>query len=223
MGKTIQLPPGGKQEPTQPSPRNPGSDRSSVPWFPLTIAVLIAVGVAMVLVLAQQRESVAGIAPEAGEDHWHSSFSVYACDQWLPPTSTTEHGNGIHSHADGLIHIHPSNPQAAGPNATLGEYLSASGALLTDDSYVPGPGEAPTILDEATGCDGAPAELVVARWAAEDPDAGPEVFRSDLAEYRFRTDGEIFTLALLPEGQPVPRDPSTDPVASPAGPAGLSE
>lgn len=179
-----------------------------IPWFSVSIAALLAIGIATVLVLAQQRESIAGVAPEAFKDHWHTSFSINACGEWLPPTTDTEHGNGIHSHADGVIHIHPANTSAAGPNATLGEFLETAGATLTDDRYLPGRGELPTVLDEAEGCNGEPSQLVLAVWSSEDPTAEAEIVRTGLADYRFETDGQIFTLALVPEGEPVPQSPT---------------
>ena len=193
---------------------NPGGSR--VPWFSISIAAMLALGLTAVLGLAQQRESIAGIAPEAFEDHWHTSFSINSCGEWLPPTSDTEHGNGIHSHADGLIHIHPSSTAASGPNATLGEFLEPAGATLSDDQYLPGRGELPTVLDEAGGCNGEPAELVLAVWSSDDLTAEPEVIRSGLADYQFRTDGQIFTLALLPFGEVVPQSPTAAQVNEPA-------
>lgn len=188
---------------------------SGLPWFSISIGAVVAVGMAAVLILAQQRESVAGVAPEAFSDHWHDSFSIYACDEWLPPTGDTEHGNGIHSHADGLIHIHPSSTAAAGPNATLGEFLETAGATLTDDQYLPGRGEAPTVLDEAVGCDGRPAELLLGVWSSEDPTADPRILRTGLADFRFQRDGEILTLALVPEGETVPQSPNAGQVNNP--------
>lgn len=189
---------------------------SRIPWFPVTVAALLAVGLTVVLVLAQQRESIVGIAPEAFTDHWHASFSINACGEWLPSTTDTEHGNGIHSHADSLIHIHPSSTAAAGPNATLGEFLEAAGATLTDDRYEPGRGELPTILDESEGCNGQPSELLLGVWSSEDPTAEPEVVRTGLADYRFETDGQIFTLALVPEGEAIPQSPTAGQVNEPA-------
>lgn len=189
---------------------------SRIAWFPISIVAVVVVGLALTMVLARQRETVRGIAPEALKDHWHSSFSINMCGEWLPPTTDTEHGGGIHSHADGLIHIHPSSPSASGPNATLGEFLETAGASLSDERYEPGRGELPTVLDEAEGCDGQPSELVLGVWSNDDLTAEPEVIRAGLAEYRFRTDGKILTLALLPEGEAVPQSSTAGQVNEPA-------
>ncbi len=214
MGKASRRANRAKDSSTAAVTANPAGTR--IPWFFVSIAAMLALGSAMIVVLAQQRETIAGVAPEAFRDHWHASFSINSCGEWLPPTSDTEHGDGIHSHADGLIHIHPSSTSAAGPNATLGEFLETAGASLSDEQYLPGRGELPTVLDETNDCDGESSELVLAVWSSDDPLAEPEVIRSGLADYRFRADGQILTLALLPEGEVVPRSPNAGQVNEPS-------
>ena len=216
MGKPTRLPNPSTKPKAEPAGVAVDSTGSRIPWFAIAIAAIVAAGLGTTVVLAQQRETVVGIAPEALKDHWQTSFSINSCGEWLPPTADTEHGNGIHSHADGLIHVHPSSPAASGPNATLGEFLETAGAALTDEQYVPGRGEVPTVLDESSGCDGQPSELVLGVWSNEDPGAEPEIIRTGLADYRFRGDGEILTLALLPEGDPVPQSPTAGAVNDPA-------
>lgn len=192
---------------------DPGGRRIS--WFGFAVVAIVATGAFGVAGLARQRTSVIGVAPEALIDHWHNSFSVYACDEWLPVSQATDHGNGIHGHGDGLIHIHPSNVQAAGPNATLGEYLEAIGATLSDTMYEPGPGEAPVVLDEAIGCGGQPAELQLAVWSGDTPSDEPVVIEQDLAGHRFVGDGTTIALALVPAGTSVPPNPGAADVNNP--------
>ena len=198
-----------EQAPTKPVKRR------SVPWFGMTLGAISLVGAGVVGLLATQRTSVVGIAPEALKDHWHSAFSVYACGEILPPTQDPEHGDGIHAHADGLIHIHPTSTQAAGPNATLGNYLSAVGATLTDDRYEPGQGEASGVLDTNQGCDGEPATLQLAVWPKNGFGSDPEIITSNLADYRFKEDGQAITLAFAPIGAEIPISPVADNVNNP--------
>lgn len=43
-------------------------------------------------------------------DHWHSAYSIYVCDEispWVYFDDSGQDTTGIHSHGDGLIHIHP--------------------------------------------------------------------------------------------------------------------
>ena len=184
--------------------------------FTAVFAAVVIVGAAAIGILAQSRESVVGIAPQAGLDHWHSAISLYGCDgQLLPPTTNTDHGDGIHSHADSVIHIHPSNPSASGPNATLGSYLNASGAVLTNDSYQPGRGEpASSLLSESGGCDGAPAELQMAIWDGSDTTAQPTILTSDFSDFRFETDNQIIAIGLVREGDSLSNEIGTDLLAS---------
>jgi hypothetical protein len=87
-------------------------------------------------------------APRAGDpntgapgDHWHASLDVNICGTWAPPAPEfeTEAGNpnvrvGIHSHGDGLIHIHPFNRSEAGTHATVGRFLEYGGWKANADS-----------------------------------------------------------------------------------------
>ena len=186
-----------------------------VPWFAVTLVTIGLSGAGLVGLLATQRTSVLGIAPEAGKDHWHSAFAVAACGEALPATQDPQHGDGIHAHADGLIHIHPTSSQAAGPNATLGNYLSTVGANLTDGRYEPGPGEVSNVLDVTEGCDGEPAVLQLAVWPKGKFDSDPTIVTSNLADYRFEEDGQAITLALAPAGSEIPISPVADNVNNP--------
>ena len=195
-------------------PASPMRTRS-FPWFAVIVGTILLAGLGTVGYLASQRSTVIGVAPEALKDHWHSAFSVYSCGELLPPTQDPEHGDGIHAHADGLIHIHPTTTEAAGPNATLGNYLSTVGATLTDDRYEPGPGEVPVVLDASEGCDGEPAELKLAVWRNGAFDGEPEIIQTGLADLRFEEGGLAITLALVPSGETIPISPQAENVNNP--------
>jgi hypothetical protein len=40
----------------------------------------------------------------------------------------------VHTHGEGLIHVHPSTSQTTGANANLGRYFGPTGILLTSES-----------------------------------------------------------------------------------------
>ena len=67
----------------------------------------------------------------AGIDHWHQADLVHHCGRDLPPSETFESIIGIHTHADGLVHVHPYVDEQ---ESTLGEYLESGGGLLTDNT-----------------------------------------------------------------------------------------
>ena len=67
---------------------------------------------------------------EVGE-HWHAALTIRVCGQELvEPQFPGE----IHTHGDGLIHIHPSSVGSAGKNATLRTYFQRSQIGLTATS-----------------------------------------------------------------------------------------
>ena len=92
---------------------------------------------------------------EVGE-HWHAALTIRVCGQNLvEPQFPGE----IHTHGDGLMHIHPGSDGSAGKNATLRTYFEGSQIGLTASSIlVPG-------LPEFTGgteCpNGSPGQLSV--------------------------------------------------------------
>ncbi|HEY8527307.1 MAG TPA: hypothetical protein VIL48_20225 [Acidimicrobiales bacterium] len=153
--------------------------------------------------------SVAGCADEADpedalsgpvvlEDHWHAAFGVYVCDRFLPNPPDFDSPHGIHTHGDGVIHIHPFTSDGAGDNATLGLFLEGAGIEVSDDELV---------VDDETyragddACGGEEAEVVVLQWADVYADAEPE--RVDPSA-RFRQDGEGYVVAFVPAGTEVP-------------------
>ncbi len=188
-------------------------------WFAVLIVGILAVGLTAVAVLAAQRESVIGVAPEAGLDHWHDAYAINRCGVDLPASVSDGHGDGNHSHQDGLIHIHPSSAAGAGPNATFGNFVEAIGGELSDDAYIPGPGESTTVLSEED-CDGEPAVLQLAYWEDAFGDQPPVVITEDLAGFKLEDESlGAITLALLPEGAEIPKPPQErlDALAGSAG------
>jgi len=163
---------------------------------------------------AQEAEGdrVLGEAPGPGgggpvvADHWHAAFGIYVCDEFLPPLPEWEDMLGIHTHGDGVVHIHPFVEEASGERATLELFLDGAAVELDDDRLVV-EGEA---YENGHDCDGEPAVIQVAQW--DDARAGgtPDTLQEDTAGIRFRRDGEAFTIAVAPEGTDIPVPESAD-------------
>jgi len=111
----------------------------------VAVGVLI-VGVLLVIVMRPSNSDASGL--QLG-DHWHAALGVYACDHWdsdaswatpvnattrLPVIANTNVYSGLHSHADGLIHMEPQTSADTGENATLGNYFSHNAFDLTSTS-----------------------------------------------------------------------------------------
>lgn len=63
-------------------------------------------------------------------DHWHSEYEVKICGETLPPFERRE--GDIHTHGDGLIHIHPKKEATAGKAADLAAFMQSNKAVMTD-------------------------------------------------------------------------------------------
>lgn len=144
--------------------------------------------------------------PVAYEDHWHAAVGFYVCDGFLPDLATFESAIGIHTHGDGVIHIHPYTEAGEGPNATLGAFLDEAGGSLEDGELEI---EGETFAD-GDDCPDGPGRVQVARW--DDAGAGgePEIVTEDAADLRFDAPGEGYTIAFVPEGTEVPAPPTAD-------------
>ncbi len=76
------------------------------------------------------------VGPVANRDHWHAAYGVFDCDRYVSNIDGSElpDPDGIHTHADGLIHIHPFTERAAGRNAVFARFADVTGITLTTNS-----------------------------------------------------------------------------------------
>lgn len=68
--------------------------------------------------------------PLIGQDHWHASYVIYIGDTKLPNAPTWE--SGVHTHGDGIIHIHPFQHFEEGSGASLTKWFEYGGGELTE-------------------------------------------------------------------------------------------
>ena len=169
----------------------------------MAVALVVVLGSLLVLWARTDREATS--APRVG-DHWHSVYDIYVCDSFRSKVVLETDPNGIHTHGDGLLHIHPFNKLASGRDAVLGEFFSAFGGRIDDTSVVLDTGEE---LVEGADCGGQPTVLKVARFDADDLERDPEVVTEDLAGVRFLKNREAFTVAMVP-AEVVPPAPRSE-------------
>jgi len=181
--------------------------------FPGVLALIAVLGTGLIVIAANDRKSEADIPPVVLEDHWHAAFGVYVCDEFQPDVAGFESAVGIHTHDDGVIHIHPSSSGGAGENARLGVFLDGAGIDLSNDSLTMN-GE--TWEEGEDACGDEDAELIVAQWKdVETTDEKPALIRRDFDDIRFREDGEGYTVAFVPEGTTdIPKPPSAETLTS---------
>lgn len=154
---------------------------------------------------------VVAVGPFAQLDHWHSIYAVYDCasDSYLPPFRSSRDDHGIHSHADGLIHIHPWTDDVAGYNATFDLFLEAMGAEV-DAGGIRAAEEGLDIGVPETCLGGEPV-VHLRKW--ETPElvgaAEPLIITDDIGREHFANDREVYLLAIAPvdaELPPMPTD-----------------
>ena len=182
--------------------QNPDQGRS---WFLPAVLAIVVAGAVLVGFLATQRETNVGVRPEAFVDHWHTAYGINNCGSFDAPIVDSTDPEGVHTHTDGVVHVHPFSPAASGNNATLDAFLRATGAVLTDDSFTYGAAEGGQSMSEAAGCNGEPAVLTVAYWhnalRAEQGDAPDIVITENLADFRFEGDISAVTIPWFPGGR----------------------
>jgi hypothetical protein len=181
--------------------------------FPGVVVLIFVLGVSLVAYArTDRRNDDLGGVPQIG-DHIHQAFGVYVCDQFLTALPLFESVNGIHTHADGVIHIHPKSALASGANATLGRFfkdardegkldLSVSDTKLTylDEDYEEG----------TTKCEGVDTpELRMAYWSnVQDEASKPEITTGNFNDLRLTKNGAGITLFYGDPKADIPKPPS---------------
>lgn len=177
----------------------------------MTVAIVL-VGVLLVVVTKISNDNQAGASPAIGE-HWHAYLGVNVCGQWLPNAPEFEpRANepgvraGLHSHADGIMHIHPFSSDEAGNAATVGRFIDYGGWSLSDSSMKLWDGvEHKNGQDCGEGASAKPAEIqwTVGHygqpWTGKARTGNPADFNPKNAD--------IVAIYFLPKGEPLPEPP----------------
>ncbi len=188
--------------------------------FPLVLGLVMILGVTMVMFARASRAPA--IAPFT-DDHWHAAYGIYDCNRFIDPLLSQSDPDGIHSHQDGVIHIHPWNSSSTGADARLQVFFEAMGIRVSDDE-ISGPGIG--VLEAGSDCNGEPTVIRVARWAlpegvADDEEMSlqelqeqvselmelTEEYVDDFDNVRLLEDGEAFTIARIPADADIPQPP----------------
>jgi hypothetical protein len=165
-----------------------------------------------------RRDDDLGGVPQLG-DHIHQSVAFNACGQFLPDLPEFESPVGIHTHGDGVIHIHPFSQLGVGANATFERYLEDArddGGLeveISDDKleYL---GETYEEGD-ADACEGVDdPQLRVAYWDdVQDAESEPEITTGGFGDRRLTTDGAGLTIFFGDADADIPKPPTAENLA----------
>jgi hypothetical protein len=165
--------------------------------FPLGIAAIVLVGVLLIVLVRDESVSQANEPPLLGRDHWHAAYGVHACDIFLPPLADTLNDRyGIHTHVDGLIHIHPITSRATGEDARMRRFTEEVSLEVGDETFTLPSGETFSTGDE---CGDGTGVVRFLKWDSGDFTSEPEIMTSGFDQVRFRGDGEAYTFFFGPE------------------------
>jgi hypothetical protein len=185
--------------------------------FPIAIVAVVVVGLLLVTFARQSNQAAADStnSPKRGE-HWHASYGLYICDRFLTNVADKSPDDplGIHTHEDGLIHIHPFQNAAAGKQATFDKFFDQVGIKISDSSLkLPSaePFNGRLYQEGETTCGGKPATLQIVHWknALKAAEGGKpaKTFTEGLGGVRFSEDLGAYTIAFVPKGVTVPAPP----------------
>jgi len=172
--------------------------RGATPWgWYSFMAIVVVLGSLGVYTSRTARIDAAnkggGTHPKVGE-HWHAALGVYECDHWAPNVKDSGRDpHGIHTHGDGIVHIHPFDRTSSGSNATLKVFADTVDMKLNTTSFKL-PGESKTYRDGET-CKGKVGEVQfyvnAKRWTGNPSDYHPK-------------DRDLLVLAFVQKGTKPP-------------------
>lgn len=170
-------------------------------WYAAIVLVVVLGVSGIVFSRAERRQELAVgtnlTPPVAGRDHWHSAYGVYLCDEFAPPITDERGPKGVHTHADGIIHNHPSVRSASGSKSTLSLYADAVRMTLTDSEIrLPG---GKSYKEGETKCGGKEGIVQVK--------VNDKVVTENIRNIKF-ADRQLLTIAFAPKGAELPEPPS---------------
>jgi len=174
----------------------------------MLMGLIVVLGSAGVVFSREQRQpdtsSPLASGPGRAGDHWHAAIGFYICGTFAPDIVEAADPLGIHTHGDGIVHIHPFVSRAAGKNARLGVYFDTVDVDVSSTKLDLPDQDARNNGDE---CDGQAANVQVKTWPNRDPATEGVVYKGDPGDIRLE-DNQLITVAFVPDGTDIPRPPS---------------
>jgi len=178
--------------------------RGSLVW-PGVLTLTVVLGTSLIFYSrAQNQTNSDNLAPKRG-DHWHAAYAFYVCDKFLPPITDQTDPLGVHTHGDGVIHVHPTSIASSGTNAIFARFMEAvKGKVSTSEIEVPGQ----KTMKNDMKCGQKQGRVEARTWAAgASTSSDGKVVLGNPADIRL-ADRELITIAFVPSGTKVPPPPS---------------
>ncbi len=172
-----------------------------LPWITAGVIVVIL----GIIVIAFSRDSSDDVQPIANQDHWHAPIGFNVCGEWLSnaPEFSLQAGSsslraGVHSHGDGLMHIHPFVSAESGNNATVETWMEYGGWSVSEDSFNVWDGQS---VQNGDPCPDGPGTVV---WTVNG-----EVRQGNPSDYK-PADLDVIAIGFLAEGAELGEPPSAE-------------
>lgn len=178
--------------------------------FPGVLSLVVLLGLVLVVYARQDRlDDDLGGVPQIG-DHIHQAFGIYVCDEWTVDIPEFESPVGIHTHGDGVLHVHPFSQLGVGANATLARFFEDAKSdggldLELSDSSITYLGE--TFEEGDASCDGVEDPVWrMAYWSdVQDAESQPEITTGDFGGQRLTENGAGITLYYGADDAEIPK------------------
>jgi hypothetical protein len=176
--------------------------------FPIAIVAILVLGGGSVVYAKNSHDAItnADAKPSSrNEDHWHAAYGFYVCDKFqenLKDIEGKEDVQGIHTHGDGVMHIHPTKPSASGERARMKVWAPMVGVEFYNDGWKLPDGQ--EFRQDTATCGDKPAKLAVYRWKTDNKRAPIEVFDKGFGDIAYTSDRDSYTFAVIPEDAPEP-------------------
>ena len=198
------------------------SYRSRTPygWYTIVLVVCV-IGFGLIVFSRHERQNaasattttttLANTTPPLLTDHWQVALSLDVCGKVGVLPKSADQQSGIITTGNGAVDIEPARAgtkasQFEGANATLGKFLTAQGAGLTNTSLtLPGSlGKLGGTHVNGSKCGSKPGKVQLFIWSSPTA-ATPFAPITTGAAATPYANGEMFALAFVPNGTSVPR------------------
>ena len=187
--------------------------------FPVSLVLVLVIGL---LLIAYSRHAVRNTVqtPPTTAEHWHEAYGFYICNAFKPNiTNANETAGsadydlfrqtGIHTHGDGVIHVHPYSSAGTGKNAKLGTWFKQVGVKITDTSLQLPTELGSTKVKNGDDCQGKPGKLQVTVCVNAEGAGDGKKYVTDFNNIRFTKNGMGLTIAFVPDDvTAIPKPPS---------------
>jgi hypothetical protein len=191
------------------------------PWiYYVSIITIVVIGTALVYFSRSHRLSAVNTAggaspPVVGQDHWHEAYGFYVCTaadkgEFIPVFPYQTDPEGIHTHGDGVIDIHPYEKSAAGKNAVLGVFSKVTGVTLNaGELKIPSfSGYGGHDYHDSDNCGGTPGRVQVTVFPTSTTPSGT-LWTKDPRDAPL-TDQSMIVVSFMPKGAKIPPPPQAN-------------